>query len=137
MSFNRDCMQELLDNKDELSFAKYIIPEDKPPFVNTNIVRVYPSAFTYFIFDFIVPRDLQVYLNKLPDVSDETFISNRVKTLDEATRNRIKSLNTREYPPGGDSKYSEPWEIKMFHANCIVGLQNKINYMRQNGVWFL
>jgi len=134
MSFNKNCIQELLDVKDELTFAKYYIHGPPIPFINSNIMRVYPTPFTLDVFNFVVTKDLPVYLGRLPDVSDETFLTDRLLCLG---KEKAKSLEMRHYPSGADSKNSSPDEIKMFHANCIIGLQNKIDYMRQNGVWFL
>jgi hypothetical protein len=134
MSFSKDCMEELLNNSDELSFAKCIYLPNRRVFVNTNLMRVYPTECSKTIFDFVVPRDLPTYLELLPDVSDETFISRRLEKFRDCN---AKCLNVREYPAGGDSKDIPPDEIKMYHANCIVGLENKIKYMKENGVWFL
>jgi Nucleotide-diphospho-sugar transferase len=132
MAFNQDCLRELLSIRAPLTFAKYIRTPDYV-FVNSNIMRVWPTPETSEIFDFFVARDLQTYLNILPDVSDETFLTHR---LVRAGYN-AQSLNVSEYPSGADSKGISREKIKMFHANCIVGLENKIEYLRSNGVWFV
>jgi hypothetical protein len=132
MAFNQDCLRELLSIQAPLTFAKYI-REPRYVFVNSNIIRVSPTSETAEIFDFFVPRDLQTYLNMLPDVSDETFLTHRLVR----SGYKAESLSVSEYPSGADSKGISPGKIKMYHANCIVGLDNKIEYLKSNGVWFV
>jgi Nucleotide-diphospho-sugar transferase len=132
MAFNKNCLPELVGINSALTFAK-LIRGVGYVFVNSNIMRVYPTAETFRIFDFVVTRDLSRYLEMLPDVGDETFIRERL-LLNPCIGN---SLDSSEYPSGADSKYSAPGRIKMYHANCIVGLDNKISYLRENKVWFL
>lgn len=132
MAFNQDCLRELLSLRAPLTFAKYIRTPDYV-FVNSNIMRVWPTAETSEIFDFFAARDLQTYLNMLPDVSDETFLTHRLVRAGY----KAESLNVCEYPSGADSKNIPGEKIKMFHANCIVGLENKIEYLKSNGVWFV
>jgi hypothetical protein len=132
MAFNKDCLAELVGINSELTFAK-LIRGPNFVFVNSNIMRVYPSAKTLLIFDFVVTRDLPVYLKMLPDVGDETFLTHRMLVITDVGN----SVNCSEYPSGADSKYSTASRIKMYHANCIVGLDNKISYLRDNKVWFL
>jgi hypothetical protein len=132
MAFNKDCLSELIGLSKELTFANYVRNNDRV-FVNSNIMRVYPSPETLEIFDFVIARDLQTYLNMLPDVGDETFLTHRL------IRNGSigATLNTYEYPSGADSKYITQDQIKMYHANGIVGLDNKIEYLKRNQVWFV
>ena len=132
MAFNKDCLSELIGLNKELTFAKYIRRSDYV-FVNSNIMRVYPTDRTQYIFDFVIARDLQTYLNMLPDVGDETFLTHRLLTVS----NVGSSLDCTEYPSGADSAGISPDRIKMYHANCIVGLENKINYLKRNQVWFV
>jgi hypothetical protein len=132
MSFNKDCLSELIGLNKELTFAKYI-RNSNYVFVNSNIMRVYPTRETLEIFDFVVGRDLQTYLNMLPDVGDETFLTHRLIKNDSI----CESLDCRQYPSGSDSNGIPRDDIKMFHANCIVGLDNKIEYLKRNQVWFV
>jgi hypothetical protein len=132
MACNQNCLNELLCIREPLTFAKYIRAPDYV-FINSNIIRVYPTPMTCEIFSFVVVRDLQTYLNMLPDVSDETFLTHQVIIGGHSA----ESLNCNEYPSGVDSKGVLREKIKMFHANCIVGLDNKIEYLRRNGVWFV
>jgi hypothetical protein len=107
MAFNKDCLQELIDIKDQLTFAKYIY-HDNYVFVNSNIMRVYPTDLSKNIFDFVVNRDLEYYLSLLPDVGDETFIKHRLISLG----NVGSSLNIQQYPAGADSPNVDAKEIK-------------------------
>lgn len=132
MAFNKDCLSELISLGSEVTFAKYIRRSDYV-FVNSNIMRVYPTDRTQYIFDFVIARDLQKYLNLLPDVGDETFLTHRLLTVS----NVGSSLDCTEYPSGSYSPGISPDRIKMYHANCIVGLENKINYLKSNNVWFV
>lgn len=132
MAFNKDCLGELINLSTDLVFAK-LIREANFVFVNSNIMRVYPTTETLLIFDFVVCRDLQRYLDKLPDVSDETFLSEKLLLHPRLGL----SLDCHEYPSGGYSKSISSDRIKMYHANCIVGLENKIEYMKRNNVWYI
>lgn len=136
MTFNLNCIDELINIKDELTFAKYINNSNSKPFLNSNIMRVFPTYMNKIIFDFEIDRDLNNnYLLKLPDVGDETFL------IDNIFKNnfvdRIKSLNINEFPAGGDSHLLDNKNIKMFHANCFVGLKNKINYLKSCNNWYI
>jgi hypothetical protein len=132
MAFNKDCLSELIGLNTELTFAKYV-RKNEYVFVNSNIMRVYPTRETLEIFDFVIARDLQTYLNMLPDVGDETFLTHRLIKNGSIGA----TLNTYEYPSGSDSNGIPRDDIKMFHANCIVGLDNKIEYLNRNQVWFV
>jgi hypothetical protein len=134
MTFNLNCIDELINIKDELTFAKYI--NNSKPFLNSNIMRVFPTEMNKIIFDFNIDRDLNNnYLLKLPDVGDETFLTDNI--FKNNFMNKIKSLNISQYPAGGDSKYLNHKNIKMFHANCFVGLKNKITYLKLNNNWYI
>jgi hypothetical protein len=132
MAFNKDCLGELISISTELVFAK-LIRLHNFVFVNSNIMRVYPTTETIKIFDFVVSKDLQRYLDMLPEVGDETFLKDQLLKQP----NIGQSLNTNEYPSGADSKNVPPERIKMYHANCIVGLENKVEYLKRNNVWYL
>jgi hypothetical protein len=132
MVFNKDCMNELVEIKDDLTFAKYVY-RGRYVFVNSNIMRVYPTDVNKRVFDFVISRDLERYIKLLPDVGDETFIQHRLIYLGDVG----KCVKMEEYPAGGDTKHLNPDLIKMYHANCMVGLVNKINYFKENGVWWL
>lgn len=131
MAFNKDCIKELMGLKG-LTFAKYV-HRGNYVFVNSNIMRVFPTEEGIRVFDFVTSRDLERYLNMLPDVGDETFLQHQLIKVGDVGR----CVRVEEYPAGGDTKYLNRDEIKMYHANCIVGLENKINYLKENGVWFV
>ena len=136
MTFNLNCIDELISIQDELTFAKYISNNSNRPFLNSNIMRVFPTEMNKILFDFNIDRDLNNnYLLKLPDVGDETFLIDNV--YKNNFMSKIKSLNINEYPAGGDSYYLNSKNIKMFHANCFVGLENKIKYLKRNNNWYI
>jgi hypothetical protein len=131
MAFKKDCINELIEIKDDLTFSKYMYGT-RGVFVNSNIMRVYPTSVTKEIFNFVIHRDLEKYLLMLPDSGDENFIQDRIALIGDVG----KAVISNEYPAGGDTKNLNPLGIKMYHANCFVGLQNKINYLMDSGVWF-
>ncbi len=132
MAFSQKCLSELLNISNEITFAKSI-PTNGRIFINSNIIRAYPTCSVRKLFDFRISRNLQTYLSLLPDVSDETFLQHNSQTIPIT----ISSLNSLHYPSGADSKNCDKNGIKMYHANCIVGLSNKIEYLKNNNVWFI
>lgn len=133
MTFNLNCIDELIQNKDELTFAKYIERPSSIPFLNSNIMRVYPTEENKKLFDFKIEY-LPSFLARLPNISDENFLQ---ESIYKHNIKNTKSLNTQEYPAGGDSHLYNQDKIKMFHANCFVGLDNKINYLKKSNAWFI
>jgi hypothetical protein len=133
MTFNLNCIDELVNNKDELTFSYYIEIPNSIPFLNSNIMRVYPTEQNKKLFDFKIEY-LPYFLARLPDVGDENFLRENIFRLNITD---TKSLKQNEYPAGGDSHYYDQNKIKMFHANCFVGLDNKINYLKKSNAWFI
>jgi hypothetical protein len=128
MVFNRKCMEELLEIS-TLTFAKNFYTKS---ILNSNIIRAFPEEREKFLFDFRLEY-LGKYL-RTPNVSDETFLINQLcKTGNLCTG----TLNPEEYPAGCESHNFSSQNIKMYHANCIVGLKNKIKYLAENNVWYL
>ena len=133
MTFNLNCIDELVQNKNDLTFAKYIERSNTIPFLNSNIMRVYPTEENKKLFDFKTEY-LPSFLERLPNIGDENFLQENI------FRHKIKntkSLNPQEYPAGAESHFYDQNKIKMFHANCFVGLDNKINYLKKSNAWFI
>lgn len=133
MTFNLNCIDELVQNKDDLTFAKYIERPNTIPFLNSNIMRVYPSEQNKKLFDFKIEY-LPSFLERLPNIGDENFLQENIYI--NSIKN-TKSLNPQEYPAGAESHFYDQNKIKMFHANCFVGLDNKINYLKKSNAWFI
>lgn len=133
MTFNLNCIDELINIKDELTFAKYIERPNTIPFLNSNIMRVYPTEKNKKLFDFKIEY-LPLFLVRLPDIGDEDFLE---ENIFKYNIKNTKSLNIQEYPAGGDSHFCDQNKIKMFHANCFIGLDNKINYLKRSNAWFI
>jgi hypothetical protein len=133
MTFNLNCIDDLVQIKDDLTFAKYIERPNTIPFLNSNIMRVYPTEENKKLFDFKIEY-LPSFLARLPDIGDENFLQESIYIY---KIKNTKSLNPQEYPAGAESNLYKQNKIKMFHANCFVGLDNKINYLKRSNAWFI
>jgi hypothetical protein len=62
--------------------------------------------------------------------SDEDYLRPR---LDQ---NKTIFICQKKYPPGSDAKkYHDIAQI--LHANCVIGLDNKINFLKENNAWYI
>jgi hypothetical protein len=135
MAFQFNCMDYLINLK-SLTFAYCVNISKTTFFINTNIIRVFPDKNSKYIFD-AKRTDLTIYEYLLPDVSDENFVRDRIHILILKEPVDVSSLSKSKFPAGGDSKNCNRDDIQMFHANCIVGYEKKMEYLKQNNIWFI
>jgi hypothetical protein len=62
--------------------------------------------------------------------SDEDYLRPRLN------ENKTRFICQKTYPPGCDAKkYLDI--AKIIHANCIIGLDNKIKLLKECDAWYL
>lgn len=73
------------------------------------------------------------------NTEDDQLICNRFLKTDQMT-NKFDYFNSDKYPNGGyfyDAKGTPIQNVTMLHCNYIVGIENKINRLKQTGIWYL
>ena len=102
-------------------------------YMNSNIMIVRPSLNTNFLFNLEI-KEVDHIINTEGLYSDEDFLRPRMQFLQ--TMNKINFISQIEYPPGCDAKkYIK--EAKIIHANCFVGLENKIKLIKECNAWYI
>ena len=98
-----------------------------------NIMIVRPSLNTNFLFNLEI-KEVDHIINTEGLYSDEDFLRPRMQFLQ--IMNKINFISQIEYPPGCDAKkYIK--EAKIIHANCFVGLENKIKLIKECNAWYI
>ena len=93
--------------------------------INSNLMMARPTDFNKWLF--YPEKDPIFTICSATDTSDEDYI-NRV-TAQQETKH-MAFWNSILYPPGNKAvEYKD--KAFMFHANCVVGLQNKIDLLKQ------
>ena len=129
---------ELLKLRDS-AFAKCFY-SNNVPFVNSNIIRAFPKEIDLFRMDKGIVE--KIILSK--DGSDEDLIKYNIQRIRIYMESYLpKQLSSVEYPAGGDTHYMlkdsnggyifgetkyDLNVVMMYHANCFIGLNNKIKY---------
>ena len=102
-------------------------------YMNSNIMIVRPSLNTNFLFNLEI-KEVDHIINTEGLYSDEDFLRPRMQFLQ--IMNKINFISQIEYPPGCDAKkYIK--EAKIIHANCFVGLENKIKLIKECNAWYI
>lgn len=73
------------------------------------------------------------------NTEDDQLICNDLLRTDKM-QDKVNYLNLDFFPNGGyfyDAKRTTTEKAIMLHCNYIVGLENKINRLKQTGVWFI
>ena len=130
MSFKTNSIDNLItyfNNKTEF------VCSGTPSYMNSNIMIVKPTLNTNFLFNLQI-KDVEHVINTEGLYSDEDFLRPRMQFLQ--TMNKINFISQIEYPPGCDAKkYIK--EAKIIHANCFVGLENKIKLIKECNAWYI
>ena len=97
--------------------------------INSNIMIVKPSEYTNELFN-VQHEDVERVINSNIMSSDEDYLRPR---LDE---NKTCFICQQTYPLGCDvKKYLSI--ARIIHANCTVGLDNKIKLLKECDAWYL
>ena len=97
--------------------------------INSNIMIVKPSEYTHELFN-IRQKDVEYVVNSDNLESDEDYLRPRLN------ENKTRFICQKTYPPGCDAKkYLNI--ARIIHANCIIGLDNKIKLLKECDTWYL
>ena len=125
MSFIRSGIEDLISylNKDDFVCA------GQKSYINSNIMIAKPTDDNKSIFHLTV-GDLNTILEAPDKHGDEDLL--RPRLIDR----KFGCLDLYKYPPGN-------WAIKckdiaiIIHSNCVIGLKNKIELMKNCNAWFI
>lgn len=99
-------------------------------YLNSNLMLILPTNFNKFLFK--IDKDIFEYIcQNIHDGGDETYI-NRVNR-----QSKYFSFWNEMYFPNGLNCLKYKDNAYMFHANCVSGLENKINLLKNCDGWFL
>jgi hypothetical protein len=130
MSFKTNSIHNLLTYFNEKT---EFVCSGTPSYMNSNIMIVKPTLNTNSLFNLQI-KDVEHVINTEGLYSDEDFLRPRMQFLQ--TLNKINFISQIEYPPGCDAKkYIK--EAKIIHANCFIGLENKINLIKECNAWYI
>lgn len=97
--------------------------------INSNIMIAKPSKYTQELFN-VKREDVENVVNSDILESDEDYLRPRMN------ENKTRFICQQTYPPGSDAKkYLDI--ARIIHANCIIGLDNKIKLLKECDVWYL
>jgi len=134
MSFKDNSINDLLSYlSDEYDF----ILSGTKSYLNSNIMIARPNIFiNTYLFD-IKNCDVDAIINCKNFHSDEDYLRLKINILENMNINsKINYICQMTYPPGCDAKrYIN--KAKIIHANCISGLDNKIQFLKECNVWFI
>jgi hypothetical protein len=99
-------------------------------YLNSNLMLVSPTFFNKILFKINI-NTFESICDYNENGSDETYI-NRVGRL-----SNYFSFWSQIYYPDGNSCLRYKDYAYMFHANCVSGLENKINLLKNCGGWYL
>jgi len=134
MSFKENSIDNLLSYlTDDFEF---VISGTKS-YLNSNIMIARPNSFHNAYLFFVRKHDLDFILNNDLFNSDEDYLELKLLAMERLNIDlKINYICQMTYPPGCDAeKYND--KAKIFHANCITGLDNKVQFLKKHNVWFL
>lgn len=105
--------------------------------LNSNIMIAKPNNYNNSFLFFLRNSDVELILNNENFESDEDFLKIKISLMERLNANmKINYICQETYPPGCDASiYSE--KAKIIHANCVSGLDNKIEFLKKFNVWFI
>jgi len=134
MSFKENCIDDLLSYlTEEYDF----ITSGTNLHLNSNIMIARPNSFNNAYLFFLRKHDVEFILNNNEFNSDEDYLEIKLNIMPRLNiETKINYICQKTYPPGSNAKkYID--KAKIFHANCISGLDNKIKFLKECNVWFI
>jgi len=125
MAFIRPGIDDIisyLDNNDFVCAGQQI-------YINSNIMIVKPTEDNKDLFHLTV-GDLNTVLEAEDKYSDEDML--RPRLIDR----KFGCLDFYKYPPGNLAVNCKDIAI-IIHSNCVIGLENKIELMKNCNAWFI
>jgi hypothetical protein len=127
MAFTDKAIEHLLKNisKKDITFAGTF------QYLNSNIMICKPEPIIKELYNFSTQH--VDYIVKTQGLySDEDLFRSRLHTIQDC----VGFLESMFYPPGCDLPTYRSY-CKMAHANCVSGLDNKIQLLKENKSWFI
>jgi hypothetical protein len=115
----------------------HILNFTKPTFQMDYPVRCACTGLMYFP-DHIFSEEIIENLGSQNTEDDQIVCNNLLAT--SKMNNKFNYFDLNQFPNGGyfyDAKGTSTEKTIILHCNYIVGLENKINRLKQTGVWFL
>lgn len=134
MSFKQNSIDDLLSylNND----CDFILSGTKS-YLNSNIMIVKPNTFVNSYLFHVENNDVDIIINDNRYWSDEDYLRIKLYVIEEMNINpKTNYICQIAYPPGCDAKkYID--KARIIHANCISGLDNKVQFLKECNVWFI
>jgi hypothetical protein len=99
-------------------------------YLNSNLMLILPSIYNKFLYKIYI-NIFEHICQKMVCGGDETYI-NRV-----GKNQKYFSFWDEKYYPNGINSNKYKNYAYMFHANCVKGLNNKIQLLKNCGGWYL
>lgn len=125
MAFIRPGIDDIISYLDNDNF----VCAGQKSYINTNIIIAKPTDDNKSLF-YLTVGDLNTIIEAPDKYSDEDLL--RPRLIDR----KFGCLDLYKYPPGN-------WAIKckdtaiIIHSNCVIGLKNKIELMKNCDAWFI
>lgn len=126
MAFTSPCIDDILSYLDKIPSKNTFVCAGDTNWLNSNIMTVMPTESNRIIFS-INTIIVESIVNNTKTYGDEDYLRLHFN------KNNTVCLDKKYYPQGCDPTH----KAKILHANCNIGLNNKINYLKINGGWFL
>jgi hypothetical protein len=134
MSFKQNSIDDLLSYlTDDFDF----ILSGKKSHLNSNIMIARPNTFTNTYLFNVENGDVDSIITYERFQSDEDYLRVKLNVMENMNiDSKTNYICQMTYPPGCDAqKYID--KAKIIHANCISGLDNKIQFLKECNVWFI
>lgn len=124
MAFKKASIDDLLSYLNNNDF----ICAGTHSYINSNILIAKPCPSNLELFNLNVGDFIKV-LNDPNKYGDEDFLRPRL------INRKFACLDRQEYPPGCDAEKNLE-TARIIHANCVSGLDNKIELLKRCHVWY-
>jgi hypothetical protein len=100
-------------------------------YLNTNLMLILPTIFNKILF--------RISINCFEDIchKDHNFSSDETYICRFGLDSKRFSFWSEHYYPNGLNSEKYKNTAYLFHANCVSGLDNKINLLKKCGGWYL
>ena len=125
MALKRPCIPDLLSNLKDHDF----VCAGSYSWLNSNIMIAKPTPFNLELFE-VTSDDISNIVEDPHLYGDEDLLRPRLKN----NTDKYKCVDIKKYPNGNDAlKYIN--HACIIHANCVIGLDNKIKLLKQCDAW--
>ena len=126
MSFKKESIDDLFSYLKE---PYELVTSGTDKYMNSNILIAKPTIYTHKLFD-VKLNDVEYVIQTERLYSDEDFLRPRL------IFDKTVFICQKRYPPGCNAKQYIK-EAGLIHANCVIGLDNKIQLLKECDAWYL